>query len=125
MFALAGVDSLWIYAAFLPMGMVAGMQNPVLASYVNKRIPSERRATMLSVQSVVGSFILGIVQPMGGIMADQFGLQGMFAAFACLTLVGGVGVLLLWSRAETEELNALSRAEERPSERAVEPVPAS
>ncbi len=125
MFALAGVDSLWIYAAFLPMGMVAGMQNPVLATYVNRRIPSERRATMLSVQSVVGSFILGIVQPVGGIMADQFGLQGMFAAFACLTLVGGIGVLFLWSRAETAELTELSRAEERQRERAAEPVPAS
>jgi MFS family permease len=102
MIALAGIDNLWIYAAFLPIGLVAGMQNPVLASYVNRRIPSERRATMLSVQSVVGSLIFAVMQPFSGVLADAVGLQGMFLALALIALIIAPGILLLWARAESE-----------------------
>ncbi len=98
--ALAGVDSLFVYAAFLPMGMVAGMQNPVIATYVNRRIPSERRATILSVQSVVGSMMLAVSQPMGGIIADQFGLRAVFLTFGVMTATIGGVMFALWLRAD-------------------------
>ena len=122
MFALAGVDSLWVYVVFLGVGMVAGMQNPVLASYVNRRIPSERRATMLSVQSVIASFLLAGIEPLCGVLADQFGLQGMFLAMGLIVAVFGTGVLVLWNRAETDALK-LERGS-APA-RANEPVTAS
>lgn len=125
MVSLAGVDNLWAYAAFLPMGMVAGMQNPVLATYVNKRIPSERRATMLSVQSVVGSFIWAVLNPLGGIVADRFGLRGAFLLFGMLTLLVAPGILLLWSRAESEDEAAEREIAARAPERNAGAVPAS
>ncbi len=125
LFALGGFDSRWAYAGFLPLGMVAGMQNPVLASYINRRIPSTRRATMLSVQSVVASMILGVVEPVGGVLADSFGLQVMFVIFAAFTVVGGLGALLLWTRAEADEdARALAGEESQimDRERSKEPV---
>jgi MFS family permease len=67
MFALAGIDQLWVFPVFLIVGMVAGSMTPILATYVNRRIPSERRATMLSVQSVIASVILAGVEPATGI----------------------------------------------------------
>ncbi|HEY8173479.1 MAG TPA: MFS transporter [Dehalococcoidia bacterium] len=100
MISLAGIDSLWIYVGFLPVGLVAGMQNPALATYVNERIPSERRATMLSVQSVVGSLIFAIVQPIAGVLADHLGLQGLFLTFGIATLTVCPAILILWLRAE-------------------------
>jgi MFS family permease len=103
MLALAGVDELWAYGVFLAVGMVAGSMNPILASYVNKRIPSERRATMLSVQSVVASLILAGVEPATGALADLVGLQGMFLAVAAMTVVAGGGTLLLWDQAERQD----------------------
>ncbi len=102
-FALAGFDHVWVYAAFLPIGMVAGMQNPVVATYINRRIPSERRATILSVQSVAGSMLLAISQPIGGILADQLGLRAVFLTFAALTVVAGPAILFLWARADDAE----------------------
>lgn len=124
MFALAGIDSLWVYVVFLGVGMVAGMQNPVLASYVNRRIPSERRATMLSVQSVIASFLLAGIEPLSGVLADQFGLQAMFLAMGLIVGVLGTGVLLLWNRAETNALK--SEGDRAPvPERANEPVAVS
>ncbi len=108
--ALAGVDHAWMASAFLGVGLVAGMQNPVLATYVNKRIPSERRATMLSVQSVIGNFIFAGTQPLAGVLADQFGLRTVFGVFGALTLVIGVGVLILWDRAESKQPDQIDGA---------------
>jgi MFS family permease len=121
MFSLAGIDALWVYGVFLAVGVVAGVQNPVLATYVNRRIPSERRATMLSVQSVVASLLLAGLEPLGGVLADGFGLRGMFLAFGLLIAVGCAAVLWLWDRAEKEELAAEAEAARSP-ERAREPI---
>jgi MFS family permease len=119
MLALAGIDSLWLYAGFLPIGMIAGMQNPVLASYINRRIPSERRATMLSVQSVVASFIFAVMQPFAGALADWLGLQGMFLTFGLITLLVAPAILLLWNKADS----AADIGEEALGERPPEAVP--
>lgn len=100
--ALSGFDSVWAYAAFLPVGLVAGMQNPVLASYVNARIPSERRATMLSVQSVVGSIFIALMEVVSGVVADASGLRVLFLMFGAITLIAAPAVLLLWNRAEEQ-----------------------
>jgi MFS family permease len=108
-FALAGIDHLWAYAAFLPVGMVAGMQNPVLATYVNRRIPSERRATMLSVQAVVASMLTAVLEPTGGFVADQLGLRALFLMFAAICAGVATGTLWLWQRAEDEELRGTAR----------------
>lgn len=96
---LAAIDALWIYSAFVLLGVVHGMHNPILANYINHRIPSERRATMLSVQSVAASIILAM-QPIGGLVADNYGLQAAFLLYGLVTLTGGVGLLALWDRAE-------------------------
>lgn len=125
-FALAGIDHAWAASAFLGMGLVAGMQPPIIATYINKRIPSERRATILSVQSVVASGILAVGQPIGGLIADQFGLRAVFLAFGIMTIAVALPTLLLWTRAEREEaeLEELNRAL-LGRERASEAVPVS
>ena len=113
-FALAGIDNLWAYVWFLPIGMVAGMQNPILADYVNRRIPSERRATMLSVQSLVGSVMIAFFEPLGGVIADQMGLQALFLTFAVLCAVLGPAILYLWNRAETDDAAREQQPERQP-----------
>lgn len=96
---LATVDSTWIFGAFVLLGIVHGMHSPALANYVNHRIPSERRATMLSVQSVAASIFLAM-QPVGGLVADTYGLRAAFLTYGLLTLILGLGLLALWDRAE-------------------------
>lgn len=109
-FSLAGVGGMWVYAAFLPVGLVAGMQNTVLTTYVNKRIPSERRATLLSVQSVAGSVMLGIMEPAAGIIADAWGLRPLFLVFALLAAVVAPLILLFWARADAHDHHAAALA---------------
>ncbi len=97
--ALAGIDHVWIAVAFLGVALVRGLHNPVLAGYINTRIESTHRATVLSVQSVVGNVTMAIAWPLAGAVADACGLQAAFLMYASATLVLGVGMLLLWDRA--------------------------
>ncbi len=101
--ALAGIDHSWIVAAFVGIGVVSGLQNPFLANYINHRIDSERRATVLSVQSVVQNVMLAGAQPLGGVIADAWGLRAVFLMFAMMVLVLGGGTLALWERARAGE----------------------
>jgi MFS family permease len=109
--AMAGIDYGWAASAFLGIGVVAGLTPPIMSTYVNNRIASSRRATILSVQSVVQSGMLAVCEPLGGFMADQYGLRAMFLTFAALTAALAFPLLLLWTRAEREQsdLDDLSR----------------
>lgn len=101
--ALAGVDHSWVAVAFLGMGLTNGLQDPTLAAYVNHRIESRRRATILSVQNVVGNLMLAGLQPVGGVIADAYGLQAVFLMFALVVLAVGGSAVLLWDRADRRE----------------------
>jgi MFS family permease len=102
--ALAGIDRLWIAAAFFGVALARGLHQPVLADYVNRRIASARRATLLSVQSVAGNVVMALAWPLAGVATDAFGLRGPFLMYACGALVLGGGALLLWDRAERARL---------------------
>lgn len=102
-FSLAGIGQMWVYVAFLPIGFVAGMFNPALQDYLNRRIPSERRATMLSIQSALANVMLAVLEPLGGALGDAVGLQATFLMFAALVSAPGMAVLWFWNRAENDE----------------------
>ena len=105
--ALAGIDHACAFGAFLGVGLVAGASNPMLATYVNKRIPSERRATILSVQSLAGNLTLAGSQPMAGLIADHLGLRALFLTSSVATLSLMSAILVLWNRAESAEQSEL------------------
>ena len=98
--ALAGIDRVWIAGAFLGIALVRGLHQPVLASYVNRRIESRRRATVLSVQSLVGNVTMAIAWPLGGLVADRHGLSAAFLLYACAAALLGGAAWVVWDRAE-------------------------
>lgn len=100
--ALAGIDQSWVLIAFVALGFVGGIQHPLFANYINHRIPSERRATLLSVQNVAFSLILALYQPLGGIVADNWGLDAAYLLYGATALVFGMLAVTLWDRAERE-----------------------
>ena len=85
---------------FLGIAAVRGLHHPVLAGYVNRRIESPRRATVLSVQNLMGNVVMAVVWPLAGVVADGSGLRAVFLMYAFGTLAVGGGALLLWDRAE-------------------------
>jgi MFS family permease len=96
---LAALDHVGAAAAFLGIAFVRGAHEPLLASAVNRRVESERRATVLSVQNMVGNVGMAAVWPLAGLAADAYGLGAVFALYAAGAAVLGGGALLLYGSA--------------------------
>jgi MFS family permease len=58
---------------------------PLTTGYVNRRISSEHRATILSMQGMVGSLTLAALAPAAGFITDEWGLATAFGAGAAAT----------------------------------------
>ncbi|MEX2245578.1 MAG: MFS transporter [Dehalococcoidia bacterium] len=114
--AIATVDATWIAVAFLGIAVVRGLYNPALSAYINRRIESRRRATILSAQNVIGSITMATIWPLAGVATDVWSLQTAFFAYALGTLVLGGAAFLLWDRAERDDAA-------RGGELRVDPVP--
>jgi hypothetical protein len=96
---LAAVDHVGAAAGFLGIALVRGLHEPLLATAVNRRVESERRATVLSVQNMVGNVGMALVWPLAGLAADAYGLGAVFALYAAGAAVLGGGALFLYARA--------------------------
>jgi MFS family permease len=96
--AFASVSSVLIFAAFPIASAVEGTGQPVVSDYVNRRIPSAQRATVLSFYSLIVSLFAGAMIPVTGFIADSQGLQ---AGYLFALLVGAVLIpplYVIWLR---------------------------
>jgi len=115
-YALLGSwDATYAYVAFPVVSLLSMMANPIVADYLNRVIPSEQRATMLSMRQLLFSFLVVPIAPLLGFVADEVSLMGAFWASALLVAVPMPVIFALWWRAEARE-----RAHERAAE-ALEP----
>ncbi|MDD5936409.1 MAG: MFS transporter [Clostridiales bacterium] len=76
-------------AVFMAASFANSVLYPVQSDALNKLIPSEQRATLISVNSMFFSIAMIISFPAAGVMADQFGLSRVF------TVMGGLLVLFI------------------------------
>lgn len=74
-FLLSSFWFVWSGAFILLFYVVRGMNNPVILDYINGLIPSEKRATVLSVKNLVGRLIFSIAGPIFGWVNDAFSLK--------------------------------------------------
>ncbi len=88
-FALLGLwDSIGAAAIFPILAITLAMARPVVTSYLNQRVPSEQRATILSVGELTYSFVLASFTPVMGVVSDRASVGAAFwiaAAFTGLT----------------------------------------
>ena len=80
---LAATPGLGGYAAFPLLIALGSSIEPISSGFVNRRISSERRATVLSIQGMVHSLTLAALAPAVGFATDEAGAGAAF-------LVGGV-----------------------------------
>ncbi len=96
-FALLALwDSVYAQVAFPLMNLVLIMSQPILTDYVNQRVPSEQRATVLSLTNLMRSAVLIPSAPLLGLLADNVSLQASFAAGGIVIAAAGLPLLLLW-----------------------------
>ncbi len=83
---LALTQGLGAYAAFPVVVLVGSMLHPLSTGYVNRRVGSERRATILSMQGMVMSLVMAAMVPALGFATDRWGLGVAFAACGTVAL---------------------------------------
>jgi MFS family permease len=100
---LGGWHSVYAQVAFPVMNLAVIMSRPVISDYVNRRVPTSQRATVLSLTNLTYCLILVPLTPIAGLIADKLSLTAAFWTGAAMTLAGVIIVLPLWWRAMANE----------------------
>jgi len=115
---LGAVDHVAAFAFYPPTTLMFAMSFVVMADYLNRRIPSATRATVLSIQNMLFSLIVGITEVLLTVIGDWRGLPIAYWTAAVLLAVTGTPLLALWlrehRREELEEAAAAEAAEAEP-----------
>lgn len=85
-FVLALSPGLSAYAAFPVMFALASCLVPIASGYINRRIDSERRATVLSVQGMVMALTMSVLAATFGFVTDTWGIALTFTIGGVLAL---------------------------------------
>lgn len=71
-FLILGVTRIWIgFAAIFLQQMARGLYHPITRKYLNKNIPSDKRATILSFFSLLTNLAAAIAYPLFGMLKDS------------------------------------------------------
>ncbi|MYE06598.1 MAG: MFS transporter [Chloroflexi bacterium] len=89
-------DSLWVVGAIGLLAAVRGMTRPIATGYINRRIPSDQRATVLSMFELSAALVLAIILPQVGTVADSVGFQASFGLLLVILLGAGGIFALVW-----------------------------
>jgi len=88
----------WNLAPLLVAALLAGLVRPLISQEVNRWVPSERRATVLSLQSVLFTAWLVVLEPAAFALAGRFGMGVSVAAMAAAYVVVAAGAVACWRR---------------------------
>ena len=93
---LALWDSVYAQVVFPVMNFVIVLSQPTITAYLNQRVPSEQRATVISLTNLVRSLILIPSAPLLGLLADRVSTSAAYWAGGIIIAVLGLPLLLLW-----------------------------
>jgi len=98
-FALSYITSFWGLLILILFYFTRGVATPVLRDYMNRHIPSEMRATVMSIRSFIIRIVSAGIFPFFGYVADVYSLQQAILLSGFLILVlGGITLLFLLSK---------------------------
>jgi MFS family permease len=92
-FAVAYINTLWGLLVLLLFYITRGVATPVLRDYMNRQIPSNMRATVMSIRSFIIRILFASTSPILGYMADLYSLQ--YALYLSGTLFLFFGLIIL------------------------------
>jgi MFS family permease len=87
-----------LIVVFIAVAFTSALLTPILSASVNRMIPSAQRATVLSIQSLVWSFLVAVIEPLLLAVADRAGIQAAMGVSAGLGAVILLPLLWLASR---------------------------
>ncbi|MGB2694100.1 MAG: MFS transporter [Dehalococcoidia bacterium] len=93
-------DAVFAFAAFPILAFINNLLMPTAENYLNQRIPSSHRATILSLRTMLVSLWIALLVPSLGAIADSSSLPIAFLVTAGVASVTIPIALLLWLRAD-------------------------
>ena len=100
---LGGWNSVFAFGATTTILLANGVIVPATTDYLNQRIPSSQRATILSARQLLNSIVIAAFLPALGIIADRVSLQAVFWASAAFMGAATPLALAVWLRADASE----------------------
>ena len=88
--------------AFIMLATIETVLFIIISDYINKIIPSQQRATVLSFQSMVFSFFMIILFPIVGKIGDVYGLLISFKVIAVISTISLVFLIYLVKKTSTK-----------------------
>ena len=89
-------DSLWVVVALGLLAVIRGMVRPIATGYINRRIPSDQRATVLSMFQLCSALVLAAIVPQAGTVADLAGFPASFGLLLAFLIGAGGLFALIW-----------------------------
>ena len=100
------VDHLALVASLAVLAAATAALQPLASGYINRRIPSDQRATILSIFSLGSAVMITFTIGTASALVDAFSFRAGFAlAFGLLLLVGGI-CWVGWRRAHSDVAGA-------------------
>ncbi len=96
---LLAVDHLALVASFALLAAGTAAVQPLAGGYINRRIPSDQRATVLSIFSLITAVMITIVIGSASALVDAFDFQAGFGLAFALLIAGGAVFWAGWRRA--------------------------
>jgi len=96
---LAVFNTPWAFALFAAPALVQALVNPAVSAHLNERIPSDRRATVLSVLQLAFRLQVAFFEPALGFAADGISMVAALFFAAGYLVLFVPPLLLLWRRA--------------------------
>lgn len=79
------------------INFVVILSQPTVTDYLNRRVPTEQRATVISTTNLIRSLVLIPSAPLLGIIAEETSLEAAFLTGGILIAALGLPLLVLWT----------------------------
>ena len=82
------IDSIYyIFPVLAVFSFLRGLYDPTVSTYINDRVKSDKRATMLSVNKQFLTVVAAVAVSGLGVIAEKYGLQQVFFVISILSLI--------------------------------------
>jgi MFS family permease len=82
----------------LPIYMVSYLQGPIIGGYINRRVDSNHRSTVVAISTFIFTAILAAVELPSGWLASELGARETMLILAIVSTPIGIYLLSIWNR---------------------------
>ncbi len=96
------VDHLALVVSLAALAATTAALHPLAGGYINRRIPSDQRATVLSIFSLCAAVMITIMIGTAVVLVDAFDFRAGFSLAFALLVIGGGACWAGWRRAHAD-----------------------